>query len=84
MPKTLDGILVLEMGTFITGPAAAMLLADLGAEVIKIERPETGDPYREYKGSLYSTHFQSYNRNKKSVALDTSKPEDRAIFHRMV
>ena len=83
MAKVLDGIRVLEMGTFITGPAAGMFLADLGAEVIKIERPGTGDPFREYKGGLYSPHFQSYNRNKQSVALDTAKPDDRAVLHAM-
>ena len=48
-----------------------MLLADLGADVIKVERPGTGDPFRAFKGGLYSPHFQTYNRNKRSIALDT-------------
>ena len=71
MIKVLEGVRVLEMGTFITGPAAAMFLGDMGADVIKIERPKTGDPFRSFKGGLYSPHFQTYNRNKRSVALDT-------------
>ena len=54
MQKVLDGITVIEQGTFITGPAAGMLLADLGAKVIKVEQPQTGDPFRAFKGELYS------------------------------
>ena len=84
MIKPLANITVLEMGTFITGPAAGMLLADLGANVIKIEQPETGDPFRAFKGGLYSPHFQTYNRNKRSVTLDTRKPDDRAAFDALV
>ncbi len=80
----LKDITVLEMGTFITGPAAGMLLADLGATVIKIEQPGTGDPFRSFKGGLYSPHFQTYNRNKKSVTLDTRQPADLARFDAMI
>jgi crotonobetainyl-CoA:carnitine CoA-transferase CaiB-like acyl-CoA transferase len=76
MSKVLKGLRVLEMGTFITGPAAAMLLADMGADVIKIERPKTGDPFRAFKGGLYSPHFQTYNRNKRSLTLDTRNADD--------
>ncbi len=77
MARPLEGIRVLDMGTFITGPAAGMLLADLGAEVIKVEMPETGDPFRAFKGDLYSPHYQTYNRNKKSIELNTkANPED--------
>lgn len=78
--RPLQNITVLEMGTFITGPAAGMLLADLGANVIKIERPGTGDPFRSFKGGLYSPHFQTYNRNKRSVTLDTTNTDDLAVF----
>ncbi len=74
MAKVLSGLKVVEMGTFITGPAAGMHLGDLGADVIKVERPGTGDPFRSFRGGLYSPHFQTYNRNKRSIALDTSKP----------
>ncbi len=80
----LKDITVLEMGTFITGPAAGMLLADLGANVIKIEQPGTGDPFRSFKGGLYSPHFQTYNRNKKSVTLDTRQPADLARFNALI
>ena len=80
MARPLKGIRVLDMGTFITGPAAGMLLADLGAEVIKVEMPETGDPFRAFKCDLYSPHFQTYNRNKKSVELNTKEPDDLAAL----
>ncbi len=82
--KILEHIRVIELGTYITGPAAAMQLADLGADVIKVERPKTGDPFRTFKGGLYSPHYQTYNRNKRSIALDTRDPEDRAILHDLV
>jgi crotonobetainyl-CoA:carnitine CoA-transferase CaiB-like acyl-CoA transferase len=84
MAKPLKGIRVLDMGTFITGPAAAMLLADLGAEVIKVEQPRTGDPFRAFDGDLYSPHFQTYNRNKKSVELNTKDEADLAKFDELV
>lgn len=82
--KPLKDVTVLEMGTFITGPAAGMLLADLGATVIKIEQPGTGDPFRAFKGGLYSAHYQTYNRNKKSIQLDTRTPEDLAVFDALI
>lgn len=79
----LAGTRVLEQGTFITGPCAGMMLADLGADVIKVESPE-GDPYRSYQGGQYSPHFQAYNRNKRSLALDLKSGADRAVFERLV
>ena len=79
---TLAGIRVLEQGTFITGPCAGMMLADLGADVIKIESPE-GDPYRTYQGGQYSPHFQAYNRNKRSLALDMKLKSDCTLFERL-
>ena len=80
----LKNIRVIELGTYITGPAAGMHLADLGADVIKVERPGSGDPFRSFKGGLYSPHFQTYNRNKRSIALDTTKPDDRAVFNDLI
>jgi len=80
MTKILKNVRVLELGTFITGPAAGMMLADLGADVIKIERPGSGDPFRSFKGGLYSPHYQTYNRNKRSITLDTSNDEDLAVL----
>jgi crotonobetainyl-CoA:carnitine CoA-transferase CaiB-like acyl-CoA transferase len=84
MVKILKDIRVVEMGTYITGPAAAMHLADLGADVIKVERPETGDPFRAFKGGLYSPHYQTYNRNKRSIALDTKRADDLAVMHDLI
>jgi crotonobetainyl-CoA:carnitine CoA-transferase CaiB-like acyl-CoA transferase len=60
-----------------------MMLADLGADVIKVESRD-GDPYRSYQGGHYSPHFQAYNRNKRSIALDLKSPDDRAIFDRLI
>ena len=71
MIQVLQGLKVVEQGTFITGPAAGMLLGDLGADVIKVELPVTGDPFRAFNGGLYSPHFQTYNRNKRSIELNT-------------
>ncbi|HYC09176.1 MAG TPA: CoA transferase [Steroidobacteraceae bacterium] len=83
MQPTLTGIRVVEQGTFITGPCAGMMLADLGADVIKVESPE-GDPYRAYQGGRYSPHFQAYNRNKRSIALDMKRAEDCALFRALI
>lgn len=83
MAQVLSGIRVLEQGTFITGPCAGMMLADLGADVIKVESPE-GDPYRSYQGDSYSPHFQAYNRNKRSIALDLKQQRDRALFEDLI
>ena len=83
MGGVLNGIRVLEQGTFITGPCAGMMLADLGADVIKVESPD-GDPYRSYQGDHYSPHFQAYNRNKRSLALDLKQPEERGLFEGLV
>jgi crotonobetainyl-CoA:carnitine CoA-transferase CaiB-like acyl-CoA transferase len=82
--KILKNIRVVEMGTYITGPAAAMHLGDLGADVIKVERPGEGDPFRAFKGGLYSPHYQTYNRNKRSIALDTKDAADLALFHDLI
>ncbi len=80
MALPLADLRVLEMGTFITGPAAGMMLADLGATVIKVEQPVTGDPFRSFRGQLYAPHFQTWNRNKRSITLDTRAADDRAAF----
>jgi crotonobetainyl-CoA:carnitine CoA-transferase CaiB-like acyl-CoA transferase len=82
--KILKNIRVVEMGTYITGPAAAMHLGDLGADVVKVERPGEGDPFRAFKGGLYSPHYQTYNRNKRSIALDTKDRGDLALFRDLI
>jgi crotonobetainyl-CoA:carnitine CoA-transferase CaiB-like acyl-CoA transferase len=84
MSGPLSSIRVIELGTYITGPAAGMHLADLGADVIKVERPGTGDPFRAFKGGLYSPHYQTYNRNKRSIALDTRDAGDLQVLHDLV
>jgi crotonobetainyl-CoA:carnitine CoA-transferase CaiB-like acyl-CoA transferase len=83
MQSVLSGIRIVEQGTFITGPCAGMMLADLGADVIKIESP-SGDPYRSYQGGQYSPHFQAYNRNKRSLVLDLHRSVDRDVFDALV
>ncbi|WP_116812205.1 CaiB/BaiF CoA transferase family protein [Steroidobacter cummioxidans] len=83
MQSVLSGIRVVEQGTFITGSCAGMMLADLGADVVKVESP-AGDPYRSYQGGQFSPHFQAYNRNKRSVALDLQQQADRGAFECLV
>ena len=84
MTKPLAGMRILEQGTFITGPCCAMMLADLGADVIKVESPETGDPYRNFRGGLYSAHFQAYNRGKRSLTLNLKDAADGAVFRDLI
>jgi crotonobetainyl-CoA:carnitine CoA-transferase CaiB-like acyl-CoA transferase len=61
-----------------------MTLADLGADVIKVETPGTGDPYRNFRGGLYSAHFQAYNRGKRSISLNLKEPADAEVFKDLV
>ncbi|MCC6776001.1 MAG: CoA transferase [Hyphomicrobiales bacterium] len=82
--RMLAGLKVLDLGTFITAPSAAMLLAELGADVIKVERPEGGDPFRWFSGGLSSPHFQAHNRHKRSLALDTTTPRGRDVLHALI
>jgi crotonobetainyl-CoA:carnitine CoA-transferase CaiB-like acyl-CoA transferase len=84
MTPLLKSIRVVDQGTFITGPCAGMMLADLGADVIKVESPGTGDPFRSFKGGFYSPHFQAYNRNKRSIALDLKVSAERDFFDRLI
>jgi crotonobetainyl-CoA:carnitine CoA-transferase CaiB-like acyl-CoA transferase len=79
MGGALDGITVLETASYVTGPFAALLLADMGAEVIKIEEPKRGDPFRGWGERNYSATFCSLNRNKKSVTLDLRSDEGREV-----
>ncbi|NJC21485.1 formyl-CoA transferase/CoA:oxalate CoA-transferase [Arthrobacter pigmenti] len=82
----LEGITVLDLSHLAAGPWCTMVLADLGADVIKIERPETGDMSRQ-AGNIYagdqSAVFLSLNRNKRSIALDLKHPEGRQVFFRL-
>ncbi len=83
MRGALDGIRVLDLGNFISGPYAAMLLADMGAEVVKVEKPKGGDPFRGWDLGGDSPTFWAYNRGKKSVTLNLQTPEGREIFYRL-
>ena len=82
--KALDGVRVLDLGTFITGPFTALLLAEMGADVVKVEWPGAGDKFRSAGGGLYSPQFQAHNRNKRSITLDYSTSEGREVLHALV
>lgn len=82
--RVLDGVRVLDLGAFITAPYATMLLADLGCDVIKVERPGTGDPFRGAKEDRYSPQFQSHNWNKRSLVLDYTDEEGYRIFLKLL
>jgi crotonobetainyl-CoA:carnitine CoA-transferase CaiB-like acyl-CoA transferase len=76
----LKDITVVECSTFVTGPYAALLLADLGARVIKIESPPEGDPYRYFAPDrFFSFNFAHLNRNKESLALDLKSSKGKEI-----
>jgi crotonobetainyl-CoA:carnitine CoA-transferase CaiB-like acyl-CoA transferase len=81
----LAGIRVLELGSFVAGPFAGQLLADLGAEVIKVESPEPGDPMRRW-GVLVdgrSVWWSALARGKRLVAVDVRRAEGRAVVRRL-
>jgi formyl-CoA transferase len=91
-PRALDGVRVLDLSRVLAGPWASQLLGDLGAEVIKIERPGAGDDTRgwgppflrdEAGASTDAAYFLSANRNKKSVAIDISAPEGADLVRRI-
>src|SRR3954451_13650730 len=80
--QPLDGILVADFSRVLAGPLAAMLLGDLGADVIKVERPDGGDDTRAWGPPWrdgVSTYYLGLNRNKRSIALDLHDPADRAL-----
>jgi formyl-CoA transferase len=86
MTRPLDGIRVLELGQLIAGPFAAKMLAEFGAEVIKIEPPIKGDPLRQWRliHDGTSVWWQVQSRNKKSVTLDLRKPEAQEVVRQLV
>ena len=86
----LSGLRVIDCGTYIAGPAAAAILSDFGAEVIKIEERENGDPGRSIFAiggsaatakSGHNFYFEANNRHKQSLTLNLSKPEAREIVY---
>jgi formyl-CoA transferase len=84
-----DGLKVLDCASFIAAPAAATVLSDFGADVIKIEPPGSGDPYRNlpnlpgYPASEHNFAWMLEARNKKSLALDLAKAEGQAVLHKL-
>jgi formyl-CoA transferase len=79
MSGAMAGIKIIEAASYVTGPFASQLLADLGAEVVKIEEPKRGDPFRGWGERNYAATFCSLNRNKKSIALDLRTDEGRDV-----
>jgi len=85
----LSGLRVLDLTRVLAGPTCTQMLGDLGAEVIKIERPEAGDDTRGFAppfvpNTKESAYFVGVNRNKKSVTLDIAKPKGQAIIHNLL
>lgn len=86
MTAPLDGITIVDLTHVLAGPYASMTLADLGARVIKVEQPGTGDDTRAFppfKGSD-SAYFAAINHGKESIALDLKSAEDRVVFERLL
>ena len=88
MTLPLEGIRVIEVGQALAGPLAGVLLADMGADVIKIEKPDGGDDARIWgppygPDGVTSLYFYSQNRNKRSVALDLKAPAHIELLHRL-
>jgi crotonobetainyl-CoA:carnitine CoA-transferase CaiB-like acyl-CoA transferase len=87
MTPPLSGVRVLDLSQMLAGPFGSMILADLGAEVIKIEKPGEGDIGRGMPPHFFhgeSVYFLSVNRNKKSLTLDLKAKEGLEIFYRLV
>jgi crotonobetainyl-CoA:carnitine CoA-transferase CaiB-like acyl-CoA transferase len=86
--KLFDGVRVLDLSRMLAGPYGSMLLGDQGAEVIKIEEPDGGDPMRvmgpPFLPDGESAYFLAVNRNKKSLALDLTTDAGRRVFHDLV
>ena len=88
--KALEGIRVLDLTVWFQGPVCSQYLADFGAEVIHVERPETGDPARGVRSinavpvADWNQYFLVVNRNKKSIAVDLKSDEGRDLIHRLV
>jgi crotonobetainyl-CoA:carnitine CoA-transferase CaiB-like acyl-CoA transferase len=87
MNGSLDGIRVIDQTQALAGPYCSMMLGDLGADVIKIERPGTGDQSRQWAPPFIgdqSSYYLAVNRNKRGIALNIAAPEARSILHRLV
>src|ERR1043166_4137163 len=87
MTQPLEGLTVLDLTRVLSGPYCTMLLADMGARVIKIEQPGKGDDTRAWGPPFLdgeSAYFLSINRNKESVTLDFKAPAARAVLERLI
>ena len=86
MEGPLKNLLVVDLTRVLVGPFCTMILSDLGARVIKIEAPETGDDSRKFGHFVkdYSTYFMSLNRGKESIALNLKNEEDKKIFEKIL
>ena len=82
----LSGVTVIDLSRILAGPYCTLLMAEMGARIIKVEVPGTGDDAREYGPFVggKSTYFSSINRGKQSIALDLKKPGDKAIFEKLL
>ena len=84
MSGALEGVRVIEFANYVSGPYAGMLLGDMGADIIKVEEPSKGDPFRGWGRVDYSPTFGSVNRNKKSVTLDLKSEQGKADARALV
>ena len=84
MAGALAGIKIIEAASYVTGPFASQLLADLGAEVIKVEEPKRGDPFRGWGERNYAATFCSLNRNKKSITIDFRTDDGRKVLLKLL
>ncbi len=87
MVRALEGVVILDLSRALAGPYCTMMLADMGAEIIKLEMPGKGDDSRAWgppfvKGE--SAYFMSVNRNKKSLTLNLKKEKSREIIHKLI
>ena len=85
-PGPLSGITIVDLSRILAGPYCTFLLAEMGARVIKVEAPGSGDDARQYGPfkNGKSTYFASVNRGKESIVLDLKAPRDREIFERLL
>ena len=83
-PAPLDGVRVLDLSRLVAGNALTHVLADYGAEVIKIERPGKGDDLRNWRVNGISVHWKVYARNKKSITLNPRSEKGRKLLLRLV
>ncbi len=87
MPKPLEGLRVLDMTRVLAGPYCTMMLGDMGADVVKVERPGAGDDTRGYGPPFIrgeSAYFMSVNRNKRSLTLDLKRPEGLELLRKLL